>query len=51
MAESADLLGTAIHEIQAVWTGQDKLRQANYALKSLPKGLKFLHLVPPSESQ
>ena len=51
MAESANLLGTAIHEIQVVWTGPDELQQANYALRSLPKGLKFLHAVPPSESQ
>ena len=50
MAESAELLGTSIHEIQVVWMGSDELRQANYALRSLPKGLKFLHVVPPSES-
>ena len=50
MAESTDLLGTIIHEIQVVWMGLDELRQANYALRSLPKGLKFLHVVPPSES-
>ena len=50
MAKSADLLGTAIYEIQEVWMGPDKLQQANYALKSLPKGLKFLHVAPPSES-
>ena len=50
MAESTNLLGTTIHKIQVVWTGLDKLRQANYALRSLPKGLKFLHVVPPSES-
>ena len=50
MAKSADLLGTPIHEIQAVWMRPDELRQANYALKSLPKGFKFLHVVPPSES-
>ena len=50
MAESANLLGTTIHEIQAVWTGLDKLWQANYALRTLPKGLKFLCAVPPSES-
>ena len=30
--------------------GPDELQQANYALRSLPKGLKFLHAVPPSES-
>ena len=50
MAASAELLGSSIYEIQVVWTGPDELRQANYALRSLPKGLKFLHVVPPSES-
>ena len=50
MAVSADLLGTSIHEIQASWTGPNELKQANYALQSLPKGLKFLQAEPPSES-
>ena len=50
MAMSAELLGTSIYEIQVSWMGPNKLKQANYALQSLPKGLKFLHLVPPSES-
>ena len=50
MAESTELLDTSIHEIQTVWMGPDELRQANYALRSLPKGLKFLHVVSPSES-
>ena len=50
MAKSAELLGSAIYEIQEVWMGSDKLWQANYALRSLPKGLKFLHVVPLSES-
>ena len=50
MATSAKLLGTSIHEIQVSWTGPDELKQANYALQSLPKGLKFLHVVPPLES-
>ena len=50
VAESTNLLGTAIHKIQAVWMGPDELQQANYALRSLPKGLKFLHVVPPSKS-
>ena len=49
MDKSAELLGTSIHEIQVVWTGLDELRHANYALRSLPKGLKFLCVVPPSE--
>ena len=49
MAKSTNLLGTTIHEIQAVWTGPDELWQANYALRSLPKGYQFLHVAPPSE--
>ena len=47
LAVSANLLGTFIHEIQASWTGPKELKQANYALQSLPKGLKFLCVVPP----
>ena len=43
-------MGTSIYEIQASRMGPDELKQANYALRSLPKGLKFLHVVPPSES-
>ena len=50
MATSGELLGTSIYKIQASWMGPDELKQANYALRSLPKGLKFLHVVPPSES-
>ena len=49
-AESANLLGSAIYEIQGVWKGPDELQQANYALRSLPKGHKFLQVVTPSES-
>ena len=51
MATSTDLLGTSIYKIQASWMGPDELKQANYALRSLPKGLKFFHAVPLSESQ
>ena len=36
MAKSAELLGSAIYEIQEVWKGPDKPQQANYALRSLP---------------
>ena len=50
MATNYNLLGTSIDEIQVSWTGPEELKQANYALRSLPKGLKFLHVVPPSES-
>ena len=50
MAKTANLLGLAIHEIKEVWKGPDELQQANYALRTLPKGLKFLRAVPPLES-
>ena len=50
LAESASLLGTNIYEIQASWTGPEELKQANYTLLSLPKGLKFLRVVPTLES-
>ena len=50
LATSAGLLGTDIHEIEASWTGLEELKQANYTLQSLPKGLKFLRVVPTSES-
>ena len=49
MVETAKLLGLAIYKIQEVWKGPDELQQANYALRSLPKGLKFLRVVPPLE--
>ena len=47
MAKSTKLLGLAIYEIQEVWKGSEDLQQANYALRSLPKGLRFLKVVPP----
>ena len=50
LAIKAGLLGTEIHEIQSSWTGSKELKQANYTLWSLPKGLKFLRAVPTSES-
>ena len=50
IAESTKLLDSSIYKIQEVWNGPDELWQANYALRSLPKGCNFLHVVPPSES-
>ena len=44
LAASTDLLGTSIYEIQSSWTGPEELKQGNYALGSLPKGLKFLRI-------
>ena len=50
MVEAAGLLGSTIYEIKEAWTGQDELQQANYVLRTLPKGLKFFRVVSPSES-
>ena len=50
MVETACLLGSAIYEIKEAWTGWDELQQANYALRTLPKGLKFFRAVSPSKS-
>ena len=47
---SAGLMGKAIYEIQLSWTGPEELKQANYALWSLPKGLRFLRALPTLES-
>ena len=51
LAENASLLGEAIYEIH-LWSiyGPEELKQANYALQSLPKGLRFLRVVPTTES-
>ena len=50
LAKSTGLLGEVIYKIQLSWTGPEELKQANYAVWSLPKGLKFLRVVPSSES-
>ena len=50
MIESANLLGSKIYKIQDSWTGRHKLEYANYALKTLPKGLKFFHPMSPLKS-
>ena len=49
-AKKTSLLGTGIYEIQASWAGPKELKQANYTLQSLPKGLKFLRAVSTKES-
>ena len=48
--ESTGLLGEAIYEIQLSRTGPEEPQQANYALWSLSKGLRFLRAVPTLES-
>ena len=50
MIVATSLLDSSINEIKETWAGPDELHQANYALRTLPKGLKFLQAVPLSES-
>ena len=50
LAEGADLLGKSIYELQVSWEGPEELKHANYSLQSLPKGLRFLRVVPTTES-
>ena len=50
MAQTAKLPGLAIYEIKEVWAGSDELWQANYALRTLPEGLRFLRAVLLLES-
>ena len=50
LAQGAGLLGKFIHEIQVSWNGPEELKHANYILRSLPKGLKFLRAVSAKES-
>ena len=50
LAEGADLLGKSIYEIQLSRDGPEELKHANYSLRSLCKGLRFLRVVPTMES-
>ena len=50
LAQGAGLLGEFMHEIQVSWNGPEELKHANYILRSLPKGLKFLRMVSTKES-
>ena len=50
LAQGAGLLGKFIHKIQVSWNGLEELKHANYILRSLPKGLKFLRVVSAKES-
>ena len=50
LTQGDSLLGKSIHEIQVSWNGQEELKHANYILRSLPKGLKFLRMVSAKES-
>ena len=50
LTQGAGLLGESIHKIQVSWNGLEELKHANYILRSLPKGLKFLRMVSTKES-
>ena len=49
LARSASLLREAIYKIQLSWTGPEELKQTNYALQSLPNGLRFLRALATTE--
>ena len=49
LAQGAGLLSEFIHKIQVSWNGPEELKHANYILRSLPKGLKFLRVVSGKE--
>ena len=42
MIMATGLLDSSMYEIKETWAGLDELCQVNYALRTLPKGLKFL---------
>ena len=50
MIETVGLLGSTIYEIKEAWMGWDELWQANYALKTLPKRLRFFQVLSPLKS-
>ena len=50
LAKGANLLGKSIYKLQLSRKGPEELKHANYSLHSLPKGLKFLRVVPTLES-
>ena len=50
MITSTNLLGSKVYEVQEVWAGQKDLRCTHHAMRGLPQGLQFFHLVPSSES-
>ena len=50
MIETTGLLGSVIYEIQEACTEQRELQHANYAIRTLPKGLRFFCAVSPLES-
>ena len=50
MIKSAGLLSSRIHKIKETSTGWSELQYTNYALRTLPKGLKFFSPVSPSKS-
>ena len=50
MIKSTGLLSSKIYQIKETWTRWSELQYANYALRTLPKGLKFFCTVSPLES-
>ena len=50
MATSVYLMGSEVHEVQEVWTGQKDLRAIYWHDKNFPKNIHFFRVLPPTES-
>ena len=50
MATSAGLIGSEVHEVQEVWTGQNDLWATYHVVKDSPKGIQFCWVVPLTKS-
>ena len=49
MATSANLMGSEIHEVWEMWTGQKDLGATCCMAKTSPKGICFFRVMPPTE--
>ena len=50
MATSANLIGSEVHEVKEVWTGQKDLWATYHAAKSSPQDIHFFRVMLPTES-
>ena len=49
MATTAGLMGSEVHKVQEVWTGQKDLWATHHVAKGYPKGIQFFWVVPPTK--
>ena len=50
MATSANLMGSEVHKVQEMWTGQKAIRAAHCMTKHSPKDIHFFRIMLPTES-